>query len=449
MLTIFIVGIIVILLSSVYNKKTMPTLRFTNHSEYTMGSGDGLYTDHDSYCDQGFFTLKNGIMQFFYAKNEKYYTMCDTMFCKHDNEECAAWIDPNRPALGLAGFQGKIYVILWNQALNAYQLNMVQFNGAERKVIATLPLECKTSPESPQYFSHPIGEVVYSGDYMWLMLREETVINSESDENRSYDKYTCMGVHLETGEVSICPLVSEEDKEGVLSLEGVTEEQLLFCWEDVDVPLTEEEFQKAYASGEYHNLVVDEKYPDSYSAYMRDFALNKVSHYTYYVYDIKVRSIRQLETGTKIIRDDGSCVRPYYFYGSWQGEFLIADAQNKNCKAVMLWDTETNEKDILFNIEDGAFPLYGDNGHISSDNEILFAEYEYKDGKKAWIQMKSFSFETRKISNLYRDVWNFTYRIEGECGDYYIGNGNFGTDELSIISKKDYREGKFNKARRL
>ena len=142
--------------------------------ESTMIAGSWMGTyDEDtfygkSYTADGYYQIKNNLMQFTSYDDGKDYVICTQTNCHHNGKDCAAWINGGSLAKGLARYNKKLYVVDYSLENQKYTLKTADQTGENQKIIAEIP--CGDTKKDGWCMAS-VDDVYYCNNTAWCTLQ--------------------------------------------------------------------------------------------------------------------------------------------------------------------------------------------------------------------------------------------------------------------------------------
>lgn len=383
--------------------------------ESTMIAGSWMGTyDEDtfygkSYTADGYYQIKNNLMQFTSYDDGKDYVICTQTNCHHNGKDCAAWINGGSLAKGLARYNKKLYVVDYSLENQKYTLKTADQTGENQKIIAEIP--CGDTKKDGWCMAS-VDDVYYCNNTAWCTLQYDYMKNGQQIDAINQ----CVGYDLDTGEKTELTELKKNNAEmdNPFFYRSITERKV--CIGDYAdysfyvYDTQEKQIQK------YDNKSLCEKLADT----VEDLSANDV-------YDVRLAGSSD-KTGL------------YYFE-----VYVYADQSKETAVRNMLFSWDLKERiDILADYGEGGtlFKLQGNmQSTVWGEKEILYAI----DQNDKQTQIMRLDLLTEKSTPLFLDDIHISFRVLYDCDTYYIGTLDEG-DTLCRIDRQAYDTGDFSKA---
>lgn len=418
---------------------------FSSYGDIVFGAS--VFGHKYSVCESGIFSLKNNHMQYYDFDQKKSYILCSKPNCTHNSEECSSWYEAESDVLGFAYHNDKMYAFFYNEEKNSYELTEMNLTGEERRVIASIDMGTYKSGE--WVINHITDRVHYAGEMVWVTLNKQYI--EDTEKNIMFETQAqCVGIHLDTGEISYLNEVNFDTQNTKYGIKGITTDKVLIIKEKAaEKMLTEEKFYQAYQSGMISGQIFEEA-EDAYDAYSKVWFPHATKwNEEYLYYDVNTKEMISLEKMEKKEMIEGTEVVGYWnafiFNGWYEGKLLCNTAADiGESSTVFLWDLESNEKENLFEIKNGGCLLVkSDNDimeSICNKSQVLYCEYV----DETTAQIFKYDLGTGETIPLFLDSRQISFRMEDETSDRYIGKVEEGRT-YCWIWKEDYENGDLDK----
>jgi len=411
------------------------------------------YTNNIS--ESGLFYFKNQTMRYLNYDVNTSFILCSQVNCRHSDQKCNAWYNGLYGAYGLAQFGENIYVFKYNDSEHTYDLLEMDLTAGNNKTICSIEAG-DYSPGTWAIISFS-NYASYAGHYVWLeatyqYCEDLTVL--ETNYNPIMDT-TIIEIDLDNGRTTTLYELSNDNKVE-RSIKLVSNDFIVIeeVW-DAEPLKSEDEFSEILSDGLYPEF---EDSTDPYYSYMIWHEQNKTVMFSYLAYDIGTSDTTIItsgeltscydEEGVVYWRDSG-----YRFLGTWGGSMVYSvnthldmPEYKMNDWEVYSYDYKTDTRQFIIKLSGGNI-LTMDTGGITRDGSILYGLYT----RNETIIIYRYSIAADMTVELFEDVWNITFRIQGETSDSFVGSMIRDHDDsvLYKLSKEDFYAGRFSSAVRL
>lgn len=386
--------------------------------------------------ESGIFYFDASRLAYYDYETEEKYILCSTPQCKHDSEECNAYMGDKEVCGGYALYDGKIYVVYKEHGSKDLELVSMDTTGQNKRTVARIPVAGDSLEE---WRVSLIKEVYYYQGYAYMQL--EWTKNETYGENyiSVLDGEQLLAVSLDGGETTELTEVLCWDA-GLLSVgfEQFTDGNAIFSWMHYD--------EKRLTAAEFY----EEDSESDYLQYSDEFYENTSASLEYQMFVPETSEIKSIRKDPAPYVEEKEFNKRACLTCVYQGKWLMFDLSNEEPEYYW-FDPESGETESF--LYDDVTPskalgwFYGEASSSLYDGKYLLYKEELADGRE---QICKLDLDTGNTENLFvQEKSRFAYDgflIMAETSEYLVGRQNGGS-KYYIVRKSDYETSDREKAK--
>lgn len=375
---------------------------------------------------------------------EERYVLCSTSQCRHNTEECNAYMGDKERYGGYALYNNSIYVLYKDKDSEYLELVSMDTTGQNKKTVSRIYAGNNTLNE---WRLGLIGDVYYYNGYAYIKLEyDKKVEDSVEEMSETIQGEQLLSVRLSDGKIIELTeiLTHGQDVTGV-EWSMFSDNQAVYAirYFDEKIP-TEEEYYREYPSGNYDEFYIS-------------FWKNVSKTLEYQVFDAETENIKTLYSGKIKNQDHGTAgyseQDPFYLEGAYEKQWLAMDYTDE--KTMYYWlDPNTGEMEEFYQTQDaeGTYFLgwfYGEARNMIYDGKKILGREALEDEREQIFYIDLSTGERHNVViNDINAFGNVNALLIEETSRYIIGRGN-GEDIYYIVTKDDFEKSYFREAKRV
>ena len=396
-------------------------IKGTSQDDLIQGINPLLDSDSWSTFENGLFFGSNNTLKAYNYDTQKSYILCGNSNCKHQNEDCPAWLNPNYSISGASIYNGKVYYFLNDMvSIKFYCQNIT---GDQQRVLWKQNL---TNVEVGTYTFSGINRAIYHHGYVWVEFQYSALLDKTGD-NISYTS-TISGINLSNGKLIEVTTLQKK----VTSLHTDTNYFSEIAYAGDGVIITDS----------ISSSTQKEKRLESFMLYDIDTLSSKTIY--------KAEQIPIINENEIV-----GYVPEIEFFGRYGKSFVCTKNNNdtvnnnRNNKTLFLFDIETKSFETLIDKVYG-FPFFEARHCMKSlinDSKFLYGILQ---NDNSTVNLYYYDLETKNSKLIFQDSKKMKYRLFDQTKTQFIiriYNDNLIGDDFKtyLILKEDYLQGNLNK----